>query len=219
LLHPMPIDVNDRLAVSPRTGEVGLHQAGQVGVRLTAYAAYAARLSSHLGSAAEKTGFSAARPIVPPRPSREGRNHAAPPMIRINDRISIADDEIEENFIRSSGPGGQNVNKLSTAVQLRFDVRASPSLTDDVRARLERLAGRRLTRDGVLVITAQRYRTQERNRDDARARLIDLIRAAATAPVPRRPTRPTLGSKLRRLEGKSRRSGVKALRGTKPAEE
>ena len=141
------------------------------------------------------------------------------PMIRINDRISIAEDEIAESFIRASGPGGQNVNKLATAVQLRFDVRRSPSLSDDVRARLERLAGRRLTRDGVLVITAQRYRTQERNRDDALARLIDLIRAAAVPPVPRRPTRPTAGSKLRRLDSKKRRAGVKALRGTKPAED
>jgi ribosome-associated protein len=141
-------------------------------------------------------------------------------MIRIDDRISIAEDEIEESFIRSSGPGGQNVNKLATAVQLRFDVRCSPSLTDDVRSRLERLAGRRLTRDGVLVITAQRCRTQERNREDALARLTELIRAAAAPPPPpRRPTRPTLGSKLRRLDSKKRRSGVKALRGARPAED
>ena len=140
-------------------------------------------------------------------------------MIRINDRISIAESEVVESFIRSSGPGGQNVNKLATAVQLRFDVRQSPSLSEAVRTRLERLAGRRLTRDGVLVITAQRYRTQERNRDDALLRLVELIRAAAVPPVPRRPTRPTLGSKLRRLEGKKRRGGVKALRGAKPAEE
>src|SRR5215831_7417841 len=102
-------------------------------------------------------------------------------MLRINDHIAIDDSEISESFIRSSGPGGQNVNKLATAVQLRFDVRHSPSLSHEVRARLERLAGRRLTRDGVLVITAQRYRTQERNRDDALARLIELIRAAAAA--------------------------------------
>src|ERR1700753_3768218 len=97
-------------------------------------------------------------------------------MIRVNDHISIDESEVEESFIRSSGPGGQNVNKLSTAVQLRFDVRHSPSLTDEVRARLERLAGRRLTREGVLVITAQSHRTQERNRADALDRLTDLIR-------------------------------------------
>src|SRR5215510_12240058 len=102
-------------------------------------------------------------------------------MIRITDRISIEDEELDESFIRSSGPGGQNVNKLSTAVQLRFDVRRSPSLDDDVRERLERLAGRRLTRDGILVITAQRHRTQERNRQDAIDRLIALIVAAAVA--------------------------------------
>jgi len=140
-------------------------------------------------------------------------------MIRINDHIAIDDSEVSESFIRASGPGGQNVNKLATAVQLRFDVRHSPSLPHEVRARLERLAGRRLTRDGVLVITAQRHRTQERNRDDALARLIELIRAAAVRPTPRRPTRPTLGSKVRRLEGKKRRGGIKALRGAKPAED
>jgi ribosome-associated protein len=140
-------------------------------------------------------------------------------MLRINDHIAIDESEIEESFIRASGPGGQNVNKLATAVQLRFDVRHSPSLPHEVRARLERLAGRRLTRDGVLVITAQRHRTQERNRDDALARLIDLIRAAAVRPTPRRPTRPTLGSKVRRLEGKKRRGDIKALRGAKPGED
>lgn len=136
-------------------------------------------------------------------------------MIRINDALAIGDGEIEESFIRSSGPGGQNVNKLATAVQLRFDVRGSPSLPAAVRARLERAAGRRLSREGVLVITAQRYRTQERNREDALARLVALIRAAAVAPVPRRPTRPTLGSKVRRLDGKKRRGEIKALRGHK----
>jgi ribosome-associated protein len=140
-------------------------------------------------------------------------------MIRINDHISIDEDELQESFIRSSGPGGQNVNKLATAVQLRFDVRHSPSLSHEVRARLERLSGKRLTRDGVLIITAQRHRTQERNRADALDRLIELIQAAAVRPTPRRATRPTLGSKVRRLEGKKRRSGVKALRGVKPAEE
>jgi ribosome-associated protein len=148
-----------------------------------------------------------------------GQLSAEPIMIRITDTVSIDEDEISESFIRSSGPGGQNVNKLATAVQLRFDVRHSPSLTHEVRARLERLAGKRLTRDGVLVITAHRHRTQERNRDDALERLVELIRAATVRPTPRRPTRPTLGSKVRRLEGKKRRSGVKALRQGKPTVE
>jgi ribosome-associated protein len=137
-------------------------------------------------------------------------------MIRINETIAIDEREIGESFIRASGPGGQNVNKLSTAVQLRFDVRHSPSLTDGVRARLARLAGKRLTKEGVLVITAQRHRTQERNRDDALARLIDLIARAAIAPTPRRKTRPTAAARARRLEGKKRRSTIKSLRQAKP---
>jgi len=138
-------------------------------------------------------------------------------MIRITDRISIEEGELEESFIRASGPGGQNVNKLSSAVQLRFDVRHSPSLADDVRTRLERLAGKRLTREGVLVITAQRHRTQERNRQDARDRLIELIRQAAMPPVPRRPTRPTKASRERRIQTKKRRAAIKGLRRQKPA--
>jgi ribosome-associated protein len=133
-------------------------------------------------------------------------------MIRITDTIAIAEREIEERFIRASGPGGQNVNKLATAVQLRFDVRRSPSLPVDIRARLAQLAGRRLTRDGVLVITAQRHRTQERNRDDALARLIELIRRAAAPPIPRRPTKPTAASRRVRRDAKGRRSAVKSLR-------
>ena len=133
-------------------------------------------------------------------------------MIRITERISIEERELEERFVRASGPGGQNVNKLSSAVQLRFDVRHSPSLGADVRLRLERLAGRRLTRDGVLVIMAQRHRTQERNRQDALDRLIELIREASVAPKPRRPTRPTRGSKERRLATKKNRSTIKGLR-------
>src|SRR6201993_639569 len=111
-------------------------------------------------------------------------------MIRISDDISLDESEIEENFVRASGPGGQNVNKIASAVQLRFDVRRSPNLRHDIALRLERLAGRRLTRDGVLVITAQRHRTQERNRADALTRLIEMIQAAAVRPTPRRPTRP-----------------------------
>jgi ribosome-associated protein len=137
-------------------------------------------------------------------------------MIRITRSISIGEDELEERFIRASGPGGQNVNKLATAVQLRFDVRGSPNLPDDVRTRLERLAGRRLTREGVLVIAAQRHRTQERNRQDALDRLVELIRQAAVPPVPRRPTRPTAGSRERRLESKKRRASIKGLRQGKP---
>ena len=139
-------------------------------------------------------------------------------MIRITDRISIEERELEERFVRASGPGGQNVNKLSSAVQLRFDVRRSPSLSPDVRARLEQLAGRRLTRDGVIVIMAQRHRTQERNRQDALDRLVELIRNASVAPTPRRPTRPTRGSKERRLATKKNRSGIKSLRQEKPGD-
>jgi ribosome-associated protein len=137
-------------------------------------------------------------------------------MIRVTPAISIDERELEERFVRASGPGGQNVNKLSSAVQLRFDVRRSPSLPHDVRARLERLAGRRLTNEGVLVIIAQRHRTQERNRQDALDRLIELIQRAAVAPIPRRPTKPTRGSRERRLEGKKRRSSIKGLRQIKP---
>jgi len=133
-------------------------------------------------------------------------------MIRVTAHIAIDEREIEESFVRASGPGGQNVNKLSTAVQLRFDVRGSPSLTDDVRARLERLAGTPLTRDGVLLLIAQRHPTQARNRQDALDRLIDLIRRAAIPPRPRRPTKPTRASRERRIEGKKRRAGLKQLR-------
>jgi len=133
-------------------------------------------------------------------------------MIDVTPRIRLDERELEESFIRASGPGGQNVNKVSTAVQLRFDVRASPGLPEDVRARLMKLAGRRLTLDGVLVLTAQEFRSQDRNRAAARENLFDLIRRASIAPIKRRPTRPTLGSKERRLEAKTHRSGIKAAR-------
>jgi ribosome-associated protein len=138
-------------------------------------------------------------------------------MIRVTSHIAIDEREIEESFVRASGPGGQNVNKLATAVQLRFDVRHSPSLPDDVRARLERLAGSRLTRDGVLIITAQRHRTQLRNRQDAFDRLVELICEAAITPVKRRATRPTRASRERRIEGKKRRAGIKRLRRSGPS--
>lgn len=137
-------------------------------------------------------------------------------MVRVTSLISIDEREIEESFVRASGPGGQNVNKLSTAVQLRFNVCGSPSLPADVRERLERLAGARLTRDGILVITAQRHRTQARNREDALNRLVDLIRRAAVAPQPRRPTKPSKAARQRRVEAKKRRSHLKQLRHAKP---
>jgi len=138
-------------------------------------------------------------------------------MIRISDRISLDENELIETFLRASGPGGQHVNTTESAVQLRFDARNSPSLPEEVRARLERLAGARATLDGVIVITAREFRSQERNREAARERLIALIRAATERPKPRRPTRPTLASKQRRLEGKAKRGAVKSLRRTKPS--
>ena len=137
-------------------------------------------------------------------------------MIRVNAQIELDEREIQEDFVRASGPGGQNVNKVSTAVQLRFDVAHSPSLPDPVRARLIKLAGRRLTLEGVLIIEAERYRSQRRNRDDALERLLALIREACEVETPRRPTRPTLASKKRRLDSKQRRGETKKLRGLKP---
>jgi ribosome-associated protein len=133
-------------------------------------------------------------------------------MIQVADGIAIDEGAIEERFVRSPGPGGQHVNKVSTAVELRFNLAASPALPDAVLARLVRLAGRRLNSDGILTIEAHRYRTQERNRRDALERLIALIQRATLAPKPRQPTRPTRASKERRLAGKAQRGQTKGLR-------
>jgi ribosome-associated protein len=149
-------------------------------------------------------------PADRPRQTAGLSRPAAP--IRITAAIALDPAEIHESFVRAGGPGGQHVNTTSTAVQLRFDVRNSPNLADDVRRRLERLAGSRLTRDGVLVLQAQGHRSQKRNREEALARLVELVRAAARPPVPRKPTKPTRGSKQRRLESKKKHGALKALR-------
>lgn len=138
-------------------------------------------------------------------------------MIPVTANIALDEREIEESFIRASGPGGQNVNKVASAVQLRFDARHSPSLPPEVRSRLEHLAGSRLTREGVIIITAQRHRAQARNREDGLARLLDLIRRAAHPTRKRRPTKPSGASRERRIESKKRRAGIKRLRQAKPS--
>jgi len=137
-------------------------------------------------------------------------------MISITDTISIDESELSESFVRASGPGGQNVNKVSSAVQLRFNARHSPSLPNDVAVRLMRIAGKRLTKEGEIVIVAQQHRTQERNREDARDRLFDMIRQAAVRPTPRRPTKVPKAQRRERLESKKHRAGIKSLRRSKP---
>jgi ribosome-associated protein len=133
-------------------------------------------------------------------------------MIAINDDLALDERELSETFIRASGPGGQNVNKVASAAQLRFDLRGSSSLPEPVKARAARLAGHRLTEDGVIVITARRFRSQERNRADARDRLVMLIRRAAEPPKPRRRTRPSAGQREARLATKAHRSVLKRRR-------
>jgi ribosome-associated protein len=134
-------------------------------------------------------------------------------VIQVTPDIALADDEVQVRAVRASGPGGQHVNKVSTAIELRFDVRGSPSLPEPVRARLYRLAGNRLTLDGVVVLVAQEHRSQELNRQAALERLLDLIREAAEPPPPpRKKTRPTYAARQKRLAGKARRAGVKAMR-------
>jgi ribosome-associated protein len=175
-------------------------------------------IGEHLRSMGEVTsGPKAFGPPTAPSSCRRWTRQWSRRGAWFNDRdhpwLRIEDDEIVEKATRASGPGGQHVNKTSTAIELRFDVRNSPTLPEDVKTRLEALAGSRLTQDGVIVLFAQGSRSQEMNRQEARDRLVELIRRATEKPKPRRPTKPTYSSKLKRLETKGKRAGVKALRG------
>lgn len=138
--------------------------------------------------------------------------------LQVSRTVFVPERELEERFVRASGPGGQNVNKVSTAVELRFDVGASPSLPSDLKMRLRKLAGARMTNGDVLVLRAERFRTQERNRADAKDRLLELLRRASIVPRKRKPTRPTRGSKERRLQSKAKRGQTKTMRG-RPVED
>ena len=167
----------------------------------------------------------AGRSGVAAAPALSSPPHRSPPRLAIADRLPITASlsldpaEIEISYIRASGPGGQNVNKVSSAAQLRFDLRGSPSLPDAVAVRAAKLAGSKLTTDGVIVISADRHRTQNQNREDAIGRLVDLLREAAVPPKPRRATKPTLASKTRRLTTKTQRGGVKKLRSVRPSDD
>ncbi len=133
-------------------------------------------------------------------------------LLRVTPHIALDESELSERFVLASGPGGQNVNKVATAVQLRFDLERSPALSDEVRTRARALAGRRLTKDGVLILEGNRFRSQERNREDVRERLFDLLRRAAVAPAKRRKTKPTRASKMKRLDSKTARGRLKLTR-------